>query len=72
MTYQLQRDTYLGPSKVIKKLIDATFIPFDLANSDYQTYIKWLDGYESINGEWIQTSPEGNTPLPADADEDQG
>jgi hypothetical protein len=28
------------------------FIPFDLGNTDYQEYLKWLE--------------EGNTPLPAD------
>jgi hypothetical protein len=41
-------------------------IPLDEANTDYQIYLKWLDGYESINGEWVQTNPDGNTPLPAD------
>jgi hypothetical protein len=29
-------------------------IPFDLDNTDYQQYLKWLD--------------EGNTPLPADTE----
>ena len=31
---------------------DGAFIPFDLDNTDYQAYLKWLD--------------EGNEPLPAD------
>ena len=36
----------------IKQLSDNAFIPFDPANTDYQSYLKWLE--------------EGNTPLPAD------
>jgi len=39
------------PSSIIR-LTDNAFIPFDPANTDYQTYIKWV--------------AEGNTPLPAD------
>jgi hypothetical protein len=39
------------PSFIIRT-IDNAFIPFDLANTDYQEYLKWLQ--------------EGNTPLPAD------
>ena len=46
MTYQLtQYDT-------IKRLSDNAFIPQDLANIDYQQYLKWLE--------------EGNEPLPPD------
>ena len=45
-------------------------IPFDENNSDYQTYLKWLDGYEwqmiePMKMDWVKIG-EGNTPLPAD------
>lgn len=37
---------------VVLRVYDNTFIPFDPANTDYQTYLKWL--------------AEGNEPLPPD------
>lgn len=46
-------------------------IPFEVGNRDYETYLKWLDGYEQQFNveeqkmEWVKTS-NGNTPLPAD------
>jgi hypothetical protein len=64
--YQLQKDTHLGKSNIVKRLSDNLFIPFDNGNSDYQDYLKWLDGYEFIGREWVQAKLEGNTPLPAD------
>jgi len=36
----------------IKRIEDEACIPFDLSNTDYQAYLKWVD--------------EGNTPEPAD------
>ena len=50
---------------VVKRLTDKVFIPFDTNNVDYQTYLKWLDGYELLDGQLVKTS-DGNTPLPAD------
>lgn len=40
-------------------------IPFDENNAQYQEYLKWCDGYELIDNEWVKTS-EGNEPEPAD------
>ena len=46
--------TITNEQRVIRT-IDNASIPFDLANTDYQEYLKWLE--------------EGNTPLPPDTPE---
>ena len=43
----------LTNSGTVKRIADNAFIPFDIQNTDYAEYLRWLDA--------------GNTPLPADA-----
>ena len=50
--YKLAPQNSEGVSQVVQRLADNAFIPFDPANTDYQTYLEWL--------------AEGNVPLPAD------
>lgn len=42
--------------KVVKRIADNAFIPYDTDNLDYQEYLKWV--------------ADGNEPLPADAPEE--
>jgi hypothetical protein len=42
----------ISNTQIVERLSDNAFIPFDPANTDYQTYLKWLS--------------EGNTPEAAE------
>ena len=58
--------------KIVQRLSDGVWIPADENNSDYKTYLRWLDGYEyKMTGimkmEWVKTS-DGNLPLSPDED----
>ena len=50
--YKLIKDIFTSEVKSVQRLSDKAVIPFDLANTDYQAYLKWV--------------AEGNTPLPAE------
>jgi len=53
--YKLINSPMVSETKIVKRLSDNAFIPFDPANTDYQEYLAWL--------------AEGNEPLPADKPE---
>ena len=63
--YKQIKDSFGNLISDVIKRGDGAFIPFDPANTDYQTYLKWLDGYEMIGGQWQKTS-DSNTPQSAD------
>ena len=50
--YKLAQPNRNGDIVMVQRLADNAFIPFDLDNTDYQAYLKWV--------------AEGNTPLPAE------
>jgi hypothetical protein len=52
MYKQTKLNTFSNTQTSVIRLSDGACIPFDLANTDYQEYLKWLE--------------EGNTPLPAE------
>jgi hypothetical protein len=50
--YKLIKNSLTQRINNVERLFDNASIPFDPANTDYQTYLKWV--------------AEGNEPLPAD------
>jgi hypothetical protein len=50
--YKLQKDSLSQEINGVLRIADNAFIPFAPDNTDYQTYLRWLE--------------EGNTPLPAE------
>ena len=65
--YKLLKNKFTNEIKSVQTVDGDTItsIPFDPANTDYQNYLKWLDGYELQGRDWVKTS-NGNTPEPAD------
>lgn len=63
--YKLLPPKIDGTSSGVLRLSDGALIPPDEANTEYQRYLRWLDGYEFQGFSWVKTS-DGNTPEPAD------
>lgn len=52
MYQYISNENGINVADIIKRTLDGATIPFDLANTDYQEYLQWLD--------------EGNTPEEAE------
>jgi hypothetical protein len=63
--YKLVNKVLETDIQMVKNMSTMAHIPFDEKNLDYQAYLKWLDGYELVDLEWVKTS-DSNEPLPAD------
>lgn len=63
--YKLVNDKLTNVPYMVIRLSDDANIPFVEGNRDYQTYLKWLDGYELQDTGWVKTS-DSNTPEPTD------
>jgi hypothetical protein len=50
--YKLIKDPITKEIKLVQRLSDGACIPFDPDNTDYQTYLKWVE--------------DGGVPTPAD------
>ena len=50
--YKLIQDPISKQIRIVQRLLDGAFIPFDPANTDYQAFLLWKS--------------QGNEPLPAD------
>ena len=44
MSYKLLKDANGNPLNSVRRTTDNAQIPFDEANTDYQEYLKWLNG----------------------------
>jgi hypothetical protein len=40
--YKLIKNPITGEIKMVKRIDDNAFIPFDPANTDYQEYLEWI------------------------------
>jgi len=52
--YKLIKNEITGVIGIVLRLSDNAYIPFDLANTDYQAYLAWIEA--------------GNEPTPADSE----
>jgi hypothetical protein len=58
--YQLIKNHLTGETKIVKRLKDNAFIPFDPANTDYQAFLKYQAEGGKVYGA-DEEVPDGQT-----------